>query len=153
MPRVASSLRRFLNWGIQAGEVVEFLAFVTPAKQKFHNQAQTLKQKQFIKKKNTYFTIFWLVPGELQTLHWLNSSVSLAFLAAPPDDNLEFANGVVAFCGVTGITGVTICGSCIGGGGLTGMGVVISVLVDVATNICGLDSDAISPSGRGIGLI
>lgn len=40
-----------------------------------------------------------------------------------------------------------------GGGNLGGGGDVISVLVDVATNICGLDSEATSPSGLGIGLI
>lgn len=32
-------------------------------------------------------------------------------------------------------------------------GDVISVLVEVAINICGLESEAISPSGLGIGLI
>lgn len=40
-----------------------------------------------------------------------------------------------------------------GGGRGGGGGSVISVLVEVATNICGLDSEATSPSGRGIGFI
>lgn len=56
------------------------------------------------------------------------------------------------FNGVTGVLGAGGGGRGVGNTGAGG-GVVISVLVDVATNICGLDSEAISPSGRGIGLI
>lgn len=41
----------------------------------------------------------------------------------------------------------------VGGGTGDGGGNVISVLVEVATNICGLDSEAASPSGRGIDFI
>lgn len=57
----------------------------------------------------------------------------------------------VAFV-VTGV-GVETTGGAGGGGNFGGGGDVISVLVDVATNICGLDSEAISPSGLGIGFI
>ena len=61
------------------------------------------------------------------------------------------------FLEVVTLPGGTTGGDCGTGDGratrIAGLGEVISVLVDVATNICGLESEAISPSGRGIGLI
>lgn len=91
------------------------------------------------------------MPGVLHTSHCVRRSASFPFFKLP-DDNLLL---ILLLPGVvTGVDGATGAGGGGGGGSLgTGGGGVISVLVDVATNICGLDSDAISPSGRGIGLI
>ena len=91
-------------------------------------------------------TRFWLVPGVSQTLHWVKRSASFDFLLIAEYLPVE----PVVFTGVFVMTG--------GGGneaGNLGDGGcdVISVLVDVATNIWGLESEAKSPSGRGIGFI
>lgn len=82
-----------------------------------------------------------MVPGVSQTLHCVIRSVSFP-LFVPVDNRLllftdTFTGGTLATGGGTG----------------SGGGNVISVLVEVATNICGLDSEASSPSGRGIGFI
>lgn len=83
------------------------------------------------------------MPGVSQTLHCVKRSVSFPRLAVPVGHRPLLFTDV--FTG--GSTFAT------GGGKGGGGGSVISVLVEVATNICGLDSEAISPSGRGIGLI
>lgn len=85
------------------------------------------------------------MPGVLQTLHCVKRSASFPFFAVPDGHRLVLFTDVFT-CGDT-----FVAGSGTGGGG--GGGNVISVLVEVATNICGLDSEATSPSGRGIGFI
>lgn len=90
----------------------------------------------------TYITRFWFVPGVSQTLHCCIRSASFPLFAP-----VERRPLVLVFTDT--LTGGTLAA----GGGTGGGGNVISVLVEVATNICGLDSDAASPSGRGIGLI
>lgn len=79
---------------------------------------------------------------------------SVSFPLFPfPVDVLLFVLLVDTFA-VTGTVFEGKSGTGGGGGSLgNGGGDVISVLVDVATNICGLDSDATSPSGLGIGFI
>lgn len=79
-------------------------------------------------------TRFWLVPGMLQTLQCVKRSVSFPLFPFPVDVLLlvllvdTFAVTGVAFDDKGGIGG--------GGGSLgNGGGDVISVLVDVATNI------------------
>lgn len=90
------------------------------------------------------------MPGISQTLHCVKRSVSFPLFPFPVDVLLVLL--VDAF-DVTGVVFEVKDGT--GGGGSLGSGGgdVISVLVDVATNICGLDSDATSPSGLGIGFI
>jgi len=88
----------------------------------------------------TYITRFWLVPGVSQTLHCVIRSASFPFFAPVESRPLLFMDTFTR-------------GTLTVGGGMGGGGNVISVLVEVATNICGLDSDAASPSGRGIGFI
>lgn len=85
------------------------------------------------------------MPGVLQTLHCVKRSASFPFFAVPDDHRLVLFTDVFTTGGGTFATG--------GGTGGGGGGNVISVLVEVATNICGLDSEATSPSGRGIGFI
>lgn len=80
------------------------------------------------------------MPGVSQTLHCVIRSASFPFFAPVERRPLLFID---TFTG-----GTLAAGSGVGGGGN-----VISVLVEVATNICGLDSEAASPSGRGIGFI
>lgn len=90
------------------------------------------------------------MPGISQTLQCVKRSVSFPFFAFPVDTLL-----LVLLVGTFAVTGVVFesKGGTGGGGNFGGGGDVISVLVDVAMNICGLDSDATSPSGLGIGFI
>lgn len=79
------------------------------------------------------------MPGVSQTLHCVIRSVSFPLFVPVDSRPLLFTD---MFTGGTA-----------GGGTGDGGGNVISVLVEVATNICGLDSEAASPSGRGIDFI
>lgn len=87
-----------------------------------------------------------------QTLQCVKRSVSFPLFPFPVDVLL-----LVLFVDTFGAIGVAFedKGGTGGGSGSLGNGGgdVISVLVDVATNIWGLDSDATSPSGLGIGFI
>lgn len=81
------------------------------------------------------------MPGVSQTLHCVIRSVSFPLFVPVDSRPLLFTD--------TFTRGTFTAGGGTGDGG----GNVISVLVEVATNICGLDSEAASPSGRGIDFI
>lgn len=81
-----------------------------------------------------------MVPGVSQTLHCVIRSVSFPLFVPVDSRPLLFTD---TFTG-----GTFAAGGGTGGGG----GNVISVL-EVATNICGLDSESVWPSGRRIGFI
>ena len=80
---------------------------------------------------SSYLTRLSLEPGPPQTSHFVITSESLGFLE-PDESLLLLMRGVLA---------------------ITGEGVDIVSVLDVATNICGPDEDAPSPTGIGIGLI
>lgn len=79
------------------------------------------------------------MPGVSQTLHCVIRSVSFALFVPVESRPLLFTDT---------FTGSTFAAE----GGTGGGGNVISVL-EVATNICGLDSESVCPSGRRIGFI
>lgn len=81
------------------------------------------------------------MPGVSQTLQCVIRSVSFPFFVPVDSRPLLFTD---TFTGGTFTAG---------GGTGDGGGSVSSVLVEVAMNICGLDSEAASPSGRGIDFI
>lgn len=100
----------------------------------------------------TNITRFWLVPGVSQTLHCVRRSASFPLFTFPACNLVLLLTLLLldVFIVTTFVEG----GGSGGGKSLSvGGGGVISVLVDVATNICGLDLEATSPSGRGIGFI